>query len=93
MANVYSYRARDFSGAVIKGQIQADDMNRAAELLRNKRLTILELAPGKTTQKKSALFKKKSIPSRILPSSPANVHHGQGRGDDNVVHFGNCSPG
>lgn len=62
MANVYSYRARDFSGAVIKGQIQADDVNRAAELLRNKRLTILELAPGKTTQKKSALFKKKSIP-------------------------------
>jgi type IV pilus assembly protein PilC len=62
MPNVYSYRARDFSGSVIKGQIQADDMNRAAELLRTKRLTILELAPGKTKQKRASLFKKKSIP-------------------------------
>ena len=62
MPNVYSYRARDISGKVVSGQIQADDMNRAAELIRARKLTIVELAPGSTKQKKTSLFKKKTIP-------------------------------
>ncbi len=62
MPNVYSYKARDFSGKMISGQIQADDMNRAAELIRARKLTIVELAPGSTKQKKTSLFKKKTIP-------------------------------
>lgn len=62
MSNVYSYRARDYSGQTIKGQIQADDLNRAAELLRTKKLTILDLAPGKTKKQSVTLFKKKSVP-------------------------------
>jgi len=62
MPNVYSYRARDFSGQTIKGQVQADDMSRAAELLRTKRLTILELAPGRTQRKSNGILKKKSVP-------------------------------
>ena len=62
MQNVYTYRARDFTGKTLKGQIQADDMNRAAELLRSKKLTILELAQGKEKKKTFAPFKKKSIP-------------------------------
>lgn len=62
MPNVYSYRARDISGKVVSGQIQADDMNRAADLLRSKRMVILELAPGRTRKKELALFKKKTIP-------------------------------
>lgn len=63
MQNVYSYRARDISGKTLKGHIQADDMGRAAELLRSKKLTILELAEGKEKKESSfALFKKKTIP-------------------------------
>lgn len=62
MSNVYSYRARDFSGKVVSGQIQADDMNRAAELIRGKRMVILELTTGKTKKKEISLFKKKTIP-------------------------------
>lgn len=62
MANVYSYRARDFSGKVVSGQIQADDMNRAADLLREKKMIVLELAPGKAKKKGFSPFKKKSIP-------------------------------
>lgn len=60
--NVYSYRAREMGGKVVSGQIQADDMNRAADLLREKKMIILELAPGKTKEKGFTLFKKKSIP-------------------------------
>ena len=41
MPNVYSYRARDFTGKIISGQIQADDINRAAEMIREKRLIIV----------------------------------------------------
>ncbi len=62
MPNVYSYRARDMSGKVVRGQIQADDMNRAAELIRSRRMVILELAPGRTRKKEFPLFKKKTIP-------------------------------
>lgn len=62
MPNVYSYRARDMSGKVVSGQIQADDMNRAAELIRSRRMVILELAPGRTRKKEFPLFKKKTIP-------------------------------
>lgn len=62
MQNVYTYRARDFTGKTLKGQIQADDMNRAAELLRSKKLTILELAQGKEKKVTFSLFKQKSIP-------------------------------
>ena len=62
MPNVYSYRARDMSGKVVRGQIQADDMNRAAELIRSRRMVILELAPGRTRKKELPLFKKKTIP-------------------------------
>ncbi len=60
--NIYSYRAKELGGRVVSGQIQADDMNRAADLLREKRMIILELAPGKTKQKGFSLLKKKSIP-------------------------------
>lgn len=60
--NIYSYRARELSGKVVSGQIQADDMNRAADLLREKKMIILELAPGKTQKKGFSLFKKKTIP-------------------------------
>lgn len=66
MPNVYSYRARDFAGMVIKGQIQADDMHRAAELLRTKKLTILELAPGRTKKQSAFLFKKKTVPIKTF---------------------------
>ena len=62
MPNVYSYRARDMSGKVVRGQIQADDMNRAAEFIRSRRMVILELAPGRTRKKEFPLFKKKTIP-------------------------------
>ncbi|MGI6365609.1 MAG: type II secretion system F family protein [Bacillota bacterium] len=50
------------SGKVVRGQIQADDMNRAAELIRSRRMVILELAPGRTRKKEFPLFKKKTIP-------------------------------
>ena len=62
MSNVYSYRARDLAGQVIRGQIQADDVNRAAELLRTKKLTVLELAPGRTKKQTVSPFKKKTVP-------------------------------
>lgn len=62
MSNVYSYRARELNGKVITGQIQADDMNRAAEMLRAKRMIILELAPGATQKKGITLFQKKGVP-------------------------------
>lgn len=60
--NVYSYRAREIGGKVISGQIQADDLSRAADLLRSKKMVILDLAPGKTKQQGISLFKKKRIP-------------------------------
>lgn len=66
MSNIYSYRARDVYGKVISGQIQADDMHRAAELLRTKRMVILELAPGKVKQKGKSLFQKKTIPLKTF---------------------------
>lgn len=62
MPTVYSYRARESSGRVISGQIQADDINRAAEMLRQKKMIILELAPGSTKKQGITLFKKKGIP-------------------------------
>lgn len=62
MPSLYSYRARDISGKVVNGQIQADDMNRAAEMLRQKRMIILELAPGVIKKKGITLFEKKGIP-------------------------------
>lgn len=62
MPNLYSYRARNAAGKVLSGQIQADDMNRAAAMLREKQLVILELTPGTTKQKGITLFKKKDIP-------------------------------
>lgn len=62
MPSVYSYRARDFAGQVIKGQIQADDIHRAADLLRTKSLTILELSPGKIKKQSTTLFQKKTVP-------------------------------
>lgn len=61
MANVYSYKARDFSGKVITGQIQADDINRAAEMIRGKKLILMDLAPGQVKKKNASLFQKKSI--------------------------------
>jgi type II secretory pathway component PulF len=67
MPNVYSYRARDMSGKVVRGQIQADDMNRAAELIRSRRMVILELAPGRTRKKEFPLFsKRRPFPLRNL---------------------------
>lgn len=62
MPSVYSYRARDISGKAVSGQIQADDMSRAAEMLRQKRMIILELAPGATKKQGLSLFATKSIP-------------------------------
>lgn len=64
MPNVYSYRARELGGKVVKGQIQADDMNRAAELIRSKKMVILELAPGQTKKTGFPLLKKKTIPMK-----------------------------
>lgn len=61
MPNVYSYKARDFSGKIISGQIQADDINRAAEMIREKKLIIMDLAPGQIKKKSTSLFNKKSI--------------------------------
>lgn len=61
MPNVYSYRARDFTGKIISGQIQADDINRAAEMIREKRLIIVDLAPGQIKKKNTSLFQKKAI--------------------------------
>ncbi len=62
MSTLYSYRARDLSGKVISGQIQAEDMNRAAEMLRAKKMIILDLAPGVTKKQGITLFQKKGIP-------------------------------
>lgn len=62
MPTVYSYRARESTGRIISGQIQADDINRAAEMLRQKKMVILELAPGSTKKKGITLFQKKGIP-------------------------------
>ncbi len=62
MANLYGYRARNPAGKVVSGQIQADDMNRAAALLRDRQLVVLELAPGRTKPKTFEIFKKKDIP-------------------------------
>lgn len=62
MSNVYTYRARDFAGQTVRGQIQADDLNRAAELLRTKNFTILDLAPGRVKKQSGSLFKKKTLP-------------------------------
>lgn len=62
MPNVYSYRARDITGKVISGQIQAEDLNRAAEMLRVKKMIILDLAPGATKKQGITLFQKKGIP-------------------------------
>ena len=62
MANLYGYRARNPAGKVVTGQIQADDINRAAALLRDKQLVVLDLAPGKAKSKGLAFFKKKAIP-------------------------------
>lgn len=62
MPNIYSYRARNAAGKVLSGEIQADDMNRAAAMLRDKQLIILDLAPGSTKKMEISLFKKKSIP-------------------------------
>lgn len=62
MPALYSYRARDAAGKVVSGQIQADDMNRAADMLRQKKMIILELAPGTTKKKGITLFQKKGIP-------------------------------
>ena len=62
MPNVYSYRAREIGGKVVSGQIQADDTTRAAEMLRQKRMIILELAPGKTKKQGITLFQSKGIP-------------------------------
>ncbi len=62
MANLYGYRARNPAGKVVTGQIQADDINRAAALLRDKQLVVLDLSPGKTKQKSFEFFKKKNIP-------------------------------
>ena len=61
MPNVYSYKASDFSGKIISGQIQADDINRAAEMIREKKLILMDLAPGQVKKKNTALFQKKSI--------------------------------
>src|SRR5690554_3907847 len=44
------------------GQIQADNMNRAAELIRARKMTLLDLTPGQAQKKSFSLFKKKTIP-------------------------------
>src|SRR5690554_1675017 len=62
MPNIFSYRARNAAGKVLSGEIQADDMNRAAAMLRDKQLVILDLSPGATKKQGISLFKKKSIP-------------------------------
>ena len=62
MANLYGYRARNPAGKVVTGQIQADDINRAAGLLRDKQLVVLDLALGRAKSKGLDFFKKKAIP-------------------------------
>ena len=62
MTGLYSYRARDAAGKIVTGQIQADDMDRAADMLRQKKLIILELSPGTIKKPGFSLFKKKGIP-------------------------------
>lgn len=62
MTGLYSYRARDAAGKIVTGQIQADDMDRAADMLRQKKLIILELSPGTIKKPGFSLFKKRGIP-------------------------------
>jgi len=61
MPNLYSYKARDAYGKVVSGQIHADDINRAAELIRERSLTVLDLSPGKTKDKSVSFFQKKKV--------------------------------
>lgn len=62
MPNVYSYKARDLSGKIITGQIQADDQTRVANLLREKRLVVLDIKVGGVKSQGIKLFEKKTIP-------------------------------
>jgi len=62
LPNIYSFKARDFHGKVMTGQIQADNMNRAAELIRARKMTLLDLTPGQAQKKSFSLFKKKTVP-------------------------------
>ncbi|MTI94925.1 MAG: type II secretion system F family protein [Firmicutes bacterium] len=62
MSNIYTYKARDATGKVVSGQIQADDMNRAAAMLREKRMIVLQLNVGKAKSQGVSFLKKKGIP-------------------------------